>query len=60
MFIALTGNEPHIDGLVLVDANHETQLQVLSPDDANLAAMGALMPTLVVALRRSHELTREE
>lgn len=37
-FIALTGPQ-NIAGLVLVDANHETSLQVLDVNDANLAAV---------------------
>ncbi|RAL58873.1 hypothetical protein DID88_009293 [Monilinia fructigena] len=38
-FIFLTGDGPHIAGLVLVDANHETALEVLNPNDENLVAI---------------------
>lgn len=60
-FVVLTGNGPHIAGLVLVDANHETALQVLDPNDANL---GALRPGVdaysAFGIEAEHKLTQEE
>ena len=60
-FIALTGNGPHIAGLVLVDANHETQLQVLNVNDANLEAISAGINYLSGrGITTEHKLTPEE
>jgi pimeloyl-ACP methyl ester carboxylesterase len=39
--IILPRNGPHIDGLVLVDANHETALQVPNPNNVNLQDVSA-------------------
>ncbi|KAI9745175.1 MAG: hypothetical protein M1818_001453 [Claussenomyces sp. TS43310] len=38
-FVVHPRNGPHIAGLVLVDANHETALQVLNPNNTNLQAI---------------------
>ncbi|KAL9617592.1 MAG: hypothetical protein Q9160_007605 [Pyrenula sp. 1 TL-2023] len=60
-FVALTGNGPHIAGLVLVDANHETSLQVLNVLDANLSAIFAGVDHYSAkGLRAEHKMTREE
>lgn len=60
-FVALTGNGPHIVGLVLVDANPENQLQVLSPLDTNLKAMSAGVDHLFSrGLTTEHKLTQDE
>ena len=60
-FIALTGNGPHIAGLVLVDANHETTLQVLDPNDANLEAISAGVEAYSAkGIEAEHKLTQEE
>lgn len=60
-FIALTGNGPHIAGLVLVDANHETSLQVLNVADADLQAIFAgVEPYSAMGIKAQHKLTPEE
>ena len=60
-FVALTGNGPRIAGLVFVDANHETALQVLDPNDANLAAMGVGVDAYsAFGIKAEHKLTQEE
>jgi pimeloyl-ACP methyl ester carboxylesterase len=60
-FIALTGDGPHIAGLVLVDANHETQLQVLNPNNANLIAIYEGVETYSGRkINVEHKLTSEE
>ncbi|KAG4025509.1 hypothetical protein MFRU_056g00230 [Monilinia fructicola] len=60
-FIFLTGNGPHIAGLVLVDANHETALEVLDPDDANLVAISVGVETYSnMGIEAEHKLTQEE
>ena len=60
-FIALTGNGPHIAGMVLVDANHETTLEPLKKW---LAALEPLMVGLELYSARGTEaeqkLTQEE
>jgi pimeloyl-ACP methyl ester carboxylesterase len=60
-FVLLTGNGPHIAGLVLVDANQENSLQVLNVNDANLRAIFAgVEPYSAMGLRAEHKLTQEE
>ncbi|KAL9086284.1 MAG: hypothetical protein Q9165_007199 [Trypethelium subeluteriae] len=60
-FIARTGNGPHIAGLVLVDANHETALQVLDPNDANLQAISEGVEAYSAkGIAAEHKMTREE
>ena len=60
-FIALTGNGPHIAGLVLVDANHETALQVLNVNDPDLQAMSEGVDAYSAkGIEAEHKLTREE
>ncbi|KAI9664651.1 MAG: hypothetical protein M1821_006097 [Bathelium mastoideum] len=60
-FIALTGNGPHIAGLVLVDANHETWLQVLDPNDANLQAISMGVDAYSAkGIEAEHKMTQEE
>ncbi|TGO41451.1 hypothetical protein BHYA_0021g00200 [Botrytis hyacinthi] len=60
-FIALTGNGPHIAGVVFVDANHETALQVLNPNDANLQAISEGVDFFSgIGLRSEHKFTPEE
>ena len=60
-FVALTGNGPHIVGLVLVDANHETSLQVLNPNDANLQAISeGVEPYSAKGIEAEHKLMQEE
>ena len=60
-FIALTGNGSHIAGLVFVDANHETALQVLDPNDANLQAISVgLEQYSAKGIEAEHKLTEEE
>lgn len=60
-FVALTGNGPHMAGLVLVDANHETQLQILNPGDANLLAISVgIEPYSGRGITGEHKLTEEE
>lgn len=60
-FIALTGNGPHIAGLVLVDANHET---TLGPLKKWLAALQPLAVGLewyaAIGLEAEHKLTEGE
>ncbi|KAF2105159.1 Alpha/beta hydrolase fold-1 [Lophiotrema nucula] len=60
-FVALTGNGPHIAGLVLVDANQETSLQVLNVLDADLQAIFVGVEWLSAqGLKAEHKLTQEE
>ncbi|TVY75791.1 Uncharacterized protein LSUE1_G004949 [Lachnellula suecica] len=60
-FVALTGNGPHIAGLVLVDANHETSLEVLNFLDENLGAVfGDMDPLAAKGIRTEHKLTAVE
>ncbi|KAF2726770.1 alpha/beta-hydrolase [Polyplosphaeria fusca] len=60
-YIALTGNGPHIAGLVLVDANHETSLQVVNVLDADLNAIFAgVDPYAAKGIAAEHKMTREE
>ncbi|KAI9688371.1 MAG: hypothetical protein M1822_001320 [Bathelium mastoideum] len=60
-FIALTENGPHIAGLVLVDANHETWLQVLDPNDANLQAISMGVDAYSAkGIEAEHKMTQEE
>ncbi|KFY16588.1 hypothetical protein V492_01226 [Pseudogymnoascus sp. VKM F-4246] len=60
-FIALTGNGPHIAGLVLVDANHETTIdQLLKWLDAFKPLNVGLDPYTAMGLDAEHKLTEEE
>ncbi|KAF2638847.1 putative alpha/beta hydrolase [Massarina eburnea CBS 473.64] len=60
-FIALTGTEPHIAGLVLVDANHETAPQVLNVNDPILQVISeGLEPYSSKGIEAEHKLTQEE
>jgi pimeloyl-ACP methyl ester carboxylesterase len=60
-FVVLTGNGPHIAGLVLVDANHETTLQVLNLLDANLEAIFVGVEHYSgTGIKAEHKLTQEE
>ncbi|KAF7955934.1 hypothetical protein EAE96_004855 [Botrytis aclada] len=60
-FIALTENGPHIAGVVFVDANHETALQVLNPNDANLQAISEGVDFFSgIGVRSEHKFTSEE
>lgn len=60
-FIALTGNGAHISGLVLVDANHETALQVLDVNDPSLAAIAKGVEAYSgMGIEAEHKLTQEE
>lgn len=60
-FIARTGNGPHIAGLVLVDANHETALQVLNVNDPVLALIADGVDFYSgMGLETEHKLTQEE
>jgi pimeloyl-ACP methyl ester carboxylesterase len=60
-FIALTGNGPHIAGLVLVDANHETAPQVLNVNDPNLLAIAEGVEAYSgMGIEAEHKLTQEE
>ncbi|TGO26009.1 hypothetical protein BPAE_0068g00430 [Botrytis paeoniae] len=60
-FIALTGNGPHIAGVVFVDANHETALQVLNPNDANLQAISEGVDFFSgIGIKSKHKFTPEE
>jgi len=59
-FIALTGGK-QIVGLVLVDANHETALQVLDPNNTNLNAIAeGVEPYSGRGLDVEHKLTTGE
>ena len=61
VFIALTGNGPHIAGLVLVDANHETAPQVLNVNDRVLLAIAeGVEPNSGMGIEAEHKLTQEE
>jgi pimeloyl-ACP methyl ester carboxylesterase len=60
-FVALTGNGPHIAGLVLVDANHERTLQVLDWTNSDLQAVFQGIDSLSArCLGGKHKLTPEE
>ena len=60
-FIALTGNGPHIAGLVLVDANHETTLGPLKKWLAALQPLGVgLEWYAAIGLEAEHKLTEGE
>jgi pimeloyl-ACP methyl ester carboxylesterase len=60
-FLALTGNGPHIAGIVFVDANQERSLQVLNVLDPNLEAVFAGAEYLVdQGITAEHKLTHEE
>ncbi|OGM44769.1 alpha/beta hydrolase [Aspergillus bombycis] len=60
-FIALTGNGPHIAGLVLVDANHETAPQVLNINDPVLHAIAEGVDFYsATGIEAEHSLTQEE
>lgn len=60
-FIVLTGNGPHIAGLVLVDANLETSLQVLNLLDTNLQTIFKdVEPLAAKRLTSENKLTPEE
>lgn len=60
-FIALTGNGPHITGLVLVDANHETAPLVLDVNDPNLLAIADGVEFYSgIGVAAEHKLTQEE
>ena len=60
-FIALTGNGPHIAGLVFVDSNHETALQVLNVNDPDLQAMSEGVDAYSAkGIEAEHKLTQEE
>ncbi|KAL3418787.1 alpha/beta hydrolase [Phlyctema vagabunda] len=60
-FVALTGNGPHIAGLVFVDANHETSLQMLNVLDADLNAIFEGIEYLSGrGIEAEHKLTQEE
>jgi len=59
-YIAFTGGAG-IAGLVLVDANHETVLQVLDPNDANLAAISlGIEQYSAKGIEAEHKLTKSE
>ncbi|OBT39382.1 hypothetical protein VE00_10308 [Pseudogymnoascus sp. WSF 3629] len=60
-FIALTGNGPHIAGLVLVDANHETTLGPLNKWLAALKPLGeGLEHYAARGIEAEKQLTQEE
>ncbi|PVH92584.1 alpha/beta-hydrolase [Periconia macrospinosa] len=60
-FLARTGNGPHIAGLVLVDANHETALQVLEVNDPILWTVFAGVDFYSgTGIEAEHKLTPEE
>ena len=60
-FIAHTGYGPHIAGLVLVDANCETQLQVLNVNDPDLQIISeGLDAYSAKGISAEHKMTREE
>jgi pimeloyl-ACP methyl ester carboxylesterase len=60
-FLFLTGDGPQIAGLVLVDANHETALQVLNVLDPNLEAMFAGVEHYSgTGIKADHKMTQEE
>ncbi|OAF59394.1 hypothetical protein VC83_04235 [Pseudogymnoascus destructans] len=60
-FVALTGNGPHIAGLVLVDANHETTLPPLKKWLAALKPLGeGLEPYAARGIEVRKQLTQEE
>ena len=60
-FIVLTGNRPHIAGLVLVDANLEDTLQVLGLLDADFQAICiGIEHYSAKGIKMEHRLTQEE
>ncbi|KAE8143727.1 Alpha/beta hydrolase fold-1 [Aspergillus pseudotamarii] len=60
-FIALTGNGPHIAGLVLVDANYETMPEVLNVNDPILGVIAeGVHPYTGRGIDTEHKLTQEE
>ncbi|GAM33339.1 hypothetical protein TCE0_004f00167 [Talaromyces pinophilus] len=60
-FIALTGNGPHIAGIVFVDANHETAPLVLDVNDPNLLAIAEGVDFYSgIGVAAEHKLTQEE
>jgi len=60
-FLVLPRNGPHVAGLVLVDANHETALQVLNPNNANLQAISVGLEAYSAwGVKAEHKLTQEE
>lgn len=60
-FIFLTGNGPHIAGVVLVDANHETMPQVLNVNDPDLVAISEGINSYAgKGIKAEHKLTQEE
>ncbi|OBT53284.1 hypothetical protein VE04_05912 [Pseudogymnoascus sp. 24MN13] len=60
-FIALTGNGPHIAGLVLVDANHETTLPPLKKWLAALKPLGEGLEAYAArGIEAEKQLTQEE
>ncbi|KAE8322564.1 Alpha/Beta hydrolase protein [Aspergillus sergii] len=60
-FIALTGNGPHIAGLVLVDANHETMPNILNVNDPVLSVIAeGVHPYAGRGIEEEHKFTEEE
>ncbi|RAQ51018.1 alpha/beta hydrolase [Aspergillus flavus] len=60
-FIALTGNGPHIAGLVLVDANHETMPDILNVNDSVLSVIAeGVHPYAGRGIEAEHKFTQEE
>ncbi|KAI9696515.1 MAG: hypothetical protein M1820_008143 [Bogoriella megaspora] len=60
-FIAIPGDVQRVAGLVLVDANHETALQVLDPNDASLEAISEGVDHYSAkGIAAEHKLTKEE
>jgi pimeloyl-ACP methyl ester carboxylesterase len=60
-FLTLTGNGPHIAGIVFVDANQERSLQVLNVLDVNLRVLFAGAEYLVdQGIAAEHKLTHED
>ncbi|KAF7623812.1 putative alpha/beta hydrolase [Aspergillus flavus] len=60
-FIVLTGNGPHIAGLVLVDANHETMPDILNVNDPVLSVIAeGVHPYAGRGIEAEHKFTQEE
>jgi pimeloyl-ACP methyl ester carboxylesterase len=60
-FVVLPRNGSHIAGLVLVDANHETALQVLNPNNTNLQTISVGVEAYSAqGIKAEHKLTQEE
>jgi pimeloyl-ACP methyl ester carboxylesterase len=60
-FLALQGAAARVAGVVLVDANHESALQVLDPNDADLRAVAAGVDAYAgMGVEAEHKLTRGE